>query len=242
MRMDDVRTGPQDGAARQGRAVAALVAELRALIAAEGLRPGDSLPTERDLSDRFGVARNTVREAVGVLRAWGVVEVRPKVGAVLIEGHVQAAHDLFSFQAAINPETFQDIQGFRRLVEVGLFDSLVDRVTPDDLDRLEQLTVAMEDAPGVAESAEADFAFHLHLATLSGNRTLRDVYRVMQPVILRLMRAGKATRGRTLAAESHRALIRALAERDGHAWRHFMSDHLRQGLGFLSDDGGADAK
>jgi GntR family transcriptional regulator, transcriptional repressor for pyruvate dehydrogenase complex len=225
-------TAEQTAGSRTG-AVPQLVAQLRAMIAAEGLVTGDNLPTERDLSERFGVARNTVREAIGVLRAYGVVEVRPKVGAVLINRHLSAALDVFSFQLTISPETFADIQGFRQLVELGLYDSLAARITEAELAALEAQNAAMMAARSVAECAAADYAFHLGLVSIAGNATLRDVFRIMEPVILRLMETGKETRGRVLAHQSHAAIIRALRDRDRIAFQYFMADHLRQGLGFI---------
>ena len=98
-------------------------------------------------ADRFGVARNTVREALGALRALGVIDIRPKVGAVLINRHLEAALDAFSFQMAISVETFRDIQGFRNLIETGLFDLIAPRLTEDDLTALDALTDQMQAAP-----------------------------------------------------------------------------------------------
>jgi GntR family transcriptional repressor for pyruvate dehydrogenase complex len=218
---------------RRPSAVHQLVAQLRDMIAAEGLVTGNSLPTERELSERFGVARNTVREAIGVLRAYGVVDVRPKVGAVLINRHVSAALDVFSFQLTISPETFTDIQGFRRLIEVNLFDALVTRIAAQDLEALAALNADMMDAATVEQSAAADYAFHLRLMTIAGNATLRDVYRIMEPVILRLMETGKDMRGRALAHKSHEEIIRSLSLVDRLAYQYFMADHLQQGLGFI---------
>jgi GntR family transcriptional repressor for pyruvate dehydrogenase complex len=224
-------------APRPASAVHHLVASLRQMIAAEGLRTGDSLPTERELSDRFGVARNTVREAVGVLRALGVVEVRPKVGAVLINRHLGAALDALSFQMTISAEMFRDIQGFRALVETGLFDLVAPRLTPADLAALEGATDAMAQAGTVEDSAAADLAFHLILIGATGNATLRDVYRIMEPMILRLMEAGKASHGRALAVESHRQIIAALRRGDRLAFAYFMTDHLQQGRVFVDAPG-----
>lgn len=226
-------TADPAAAAPRGGAVPQLVAQLRSLIADEGLVTGDNLPTERELSDRFGVARNTVREAIGVLRAYGVVEVRPKVGAVLINRHLSAALDVFAFQLTISPETFADIQGFRQLVELGLYDSLAARITEDDLATLEVHNAAMMAAPSVPACAAADYAFHLGLVTIAGNATLRDVYRIMEPLIVRLMETGKETRGRVLAHRSHAEIIAALRRQDRIAFQYFMADHLRQGLGFI---------
>lgn len=218
---------------RREGAVQSLVRQLRGHIAERGLNTGDSLPTERELSEIFGVARNTVREAVGVLRAYGVIDVRPKVGAVLINRHVEAALDVFSFQLTIDPQTFRDVQGFRRLIEVGACDDLIARVTEADLAQLAAINARMIEPGSVEAVARLDFAFHLTLMTIAGNKTVRDVYRIMEPVIARLMEVGKATRGREAAHDSHAAIIAALRDRNRLAYQYQMTEHLAQGLAFI---------
>ena len=218
---------------RRESAVLALVRQLRDYIAARGLNTGDSLPTERELSDTFGVARNTVREAIGVLRAYGVIDVRPKVGAVLINRHVEAALDLFSFQLKVSPQTFRDIQGFRRLIEVGACDDLLANATAIDIAELRRINDDMLTAEPVQAVARLDFDFHLKLMTIAGNKTVRDVYRIMEPVITRLMEVGKASRGREAAHQSHLAIIEALGARNRLAYQYQMTEHLAQGLGFI---------
>jgi DNA-binding FadR family transcriptional regulator len=78
-------------------AVDAMVTEIRGIISAGGLGVGDSLPTERELCERFSTSRNTVREAMRILKAYGLVEVRPKVGATIIDDRMARALELFSF-------------------------------------------------------------------------------------------------------------------------------------------------
>ena len=95
-------------------AVDAMVAGIRGMIAAGGLGVGDSLPTERELCERFSTSRNTVREAMRILKAYGLVEVRPKVGATITDNRMARALELFSFDFPhISRETFADVQGFR---------------------------------------------------------------------------------------------------------------------------------
>jgi len=105
--------------AREESAVDTLVHAIKGFIQENNLQIGDALPSERELGERFDAARNTVREAVRTLKAYGVVDVRPKVGAVIVNRHMDAVLDLFSFQLTMNRKTFIDIQGFRRLIEVG---------------------------------------------------------------------------------------------------------------------------
>jgi GntR family transcriptional regulator, transcriptional repressor for pyruvate dehydrogenase complex len=96
-------------------AVDRLVEQIREMMSDRGLRIGDPVPTERDLGEMFQASRNTVREALVVLRAYGLIETRPKVGAVVAAGHGEAIRRLFAFHNGISPDSFRDLQGFRRI-------------------------------------------------------------------------------------------------------------------------------
>src|SRR5688572_17093724 len=71
-------------------AVEAVVEQLKALIDQRNLGVGDSLPSERELTEMFSSSRNTVREAMRILKAYGVVDVRPKTGAVIVDRRMDA--------------------------------------------------------------------------------------------------------------------------------------------------------
>ena len=95
-------------------AVDRLVEQIRELVRARGLVIGDALPTERELGELFQAGRNTVREALQILKAYGIVEVRPKIGAVLSDRHEDAVRKLFAFQNDVSPASFMDVQGYRQ--------------------------------------------------------------------------------------------------------------------------------
>ena len=103
-------------------AVVELVQQLRAYMIQHDLQLGDTLPSEREIAEKFSYARNTVREALGVLKAYGVMQIKRKVGAVIVNLHFDAAMNLFSFQLKISEESFKDIQSFRKLIAIGIYD------------------------------------------------------------------------------------------------------------------------
>jgi len=215
-------------------AVDRLVEQIRELVRDRGLVIGDALPTERELGELFQAGRNTVREALQVLKAYGIVEVRPKIGAVLSDRHEDAVRKLFAFQNDISPASFLDVQGYRRIVEVGIGDHLVLHATSDDLDHLEAVNARILDAQGVDDAARCDFAFHQALVTLAGNRTLRTNYSLLEPVITHIMRVGKARRPVQIDThQTHREIIDALRNRDRLAYAYLMSRHLEYGLQFV---------
>lgn len=215
-----------------GSAVDLVLAQIRGLIVEGGLKVGDRLPTERELCERFSSSRNTVREAMRMLKAFGVVEVRPKVGATIVDQRMNRAFDLFSFNVTeISRETFDDIQGFREMIETGAASRIFDRIGPGDLDDLRHLNREMVRARSVIEASEQDLRFHTRLLMVLGNRSILDIYQIMTPVILRIMQRGKTRRsieGETY--REHEAILEAIEKRDTLAFQYLMRSHLRSGL------------
>lgn len=224
----------QDAAeeSESGSAVDVVLAQIRELIVEGGLKVGDKLPTERELCERFASSRNTVREAMRMLKAFGVVEVRPKVGATIVDQRMNRAFDLFSFNVTeISRQTFDDIQGFRELIETGSVIQIFAAVTPADLTELREINREMVRAKTVIEASEQDLRFHTRLVSIIGNKSILDIYQIMTPVILRIMQRGKTRR--TIEGETyreHQAILDAVERRDALAFQYLMRTHLRAGL------------
>lgn len=230
-----METDGPDGAQKVS-AVDRLVEQIRDFVRERSLGIGDQLPTERELGERFQAGRNTVREALQILKAYGIVEVRPKIGAVLSGQHEDAIRKLFAFQNEISPASFLDVQGFRRIIEVGVADHLILNASAEDLDRLERINAPLLDNPDVDEAARVDFAFHEALVGLAGNKMLSANYRLLEPVILQIMRVGKSKRPAQVDTyRSHTEIIQALRTRDRVAYAYLVSRHLEYGLQFVGE-------
>lgn len=219
-------------------AVDQALSQIRELIAERGLRVGDKLPTERELCDRFSLSRTTVREAMRMLNAFGVVEVRPKVGATIVDQRVNRAFDLFSFNVTeISRQTFDDIQGFRELIETGSVLQIFSSIRAEDLAELHEINRDMVRAKTVVEASEHDLRFHTRLVSVIGNKSILDIYGIMTPVILRIMQRGKTRRtieGATF--REHEGILQAIEKRDGLGFQYLMRTHLRSGLSTFEEE------
>lgn len=218
---------------RSQSAVDVVVQQIKAYIQERSLGPGSQLPSEREIGLMFDASRNTVREAFRTLKAFGVVDVRPKVGAVLIDAKLDAALDLFSFHLTFSREAFQDVQGFRKLIEVGSYDRIAARITPDDLAHLRGLNDAMARAENAQGMAEMDFAFHHDLLAIAGNETVVKIYQIMKPMISRLMETGKAIGSNDPTRRTHAEIVDALEAGDRLGFQYLMSSHLDHGLAYI---------
>jgi GntR family transcriptional regulator, transcriptional repressor for pyruvate dehydrogenase complex len=227
----------QSGRTSRASAVDDLVDHIRKLISDGGLKVGDSLPTEKELCERFNTGRNTVREAMRILKTYGVVKVRPKVGAVIIDERMARAFDLFSFNTLeVSRETFVDIQGFRSLLEVASFELLFDKVAPEDIAELRQINRELLNAETAVEASEIDFRFHTRLVAVMGNKAILDVYKIMKPVILKIMLKAKTVQTfATVTYSEHAEILETIEKRDRTAYQYKMKTHLDAGFRHFSD-------
>jgi DNA-binding FadR family transcriptional regulator len=227
-----------DLSSAQGSAVDAVVRQVRELIAERGLKVGDSLPTERELCARFNTGRNTVREAMRILKAYGMVDVRPKVGATITDNRMSRAFELFSFNTMeLSRKTFTDVQAFRDLLEVGSAEQILHRLTDRDVDDLHRMNLGLAEIHDVREASEVDYAFHLRLVSILDNAAILDVYQVMKPVILRIMQKGKTRRTfKTETYAEHADVIEAMRARDRLAFQYRLRSHLMTGFKHFSED------
>ncbi len=221
-----------DLASAHGSAVDVVVQQIRGLIADGRMTVGDALPTERELCIQFNASRNTVREAMRILKAYGLVDVRPKVGATITDNRMSRAFELFSFNTMeISRKTFSDVQALRDLLEVGAAEQILERLGDRDLEELRAINDRMAGINDLQEASEVDYAFHMRLISILDNAAVLDVYKVMKPVILRIMQRGKTRRTfRSETYAEHESVLDAMAKRDRLAFQYRLRTHLMTGF------------
>ena len=214
-------------------AVDEVVETVRSLIGSGALKVGDPLPTERDLAQQLGVSRNTVREAIKRLQAYGVIETRQKRGASIVDNCLEAMANILSFRFGHDRATFLDIQTFRRLIETGLAADIAAHVEPADIDDLRRINAALAGDDDPLALARADLSFHLRLLRIAGNETALRVYDVLSGVIVQIMTLGKEAGGGPVAMDGHEGIVAALEAGDEALLRRRIDAHMQQGLRYL---------
>jgi len=211
--------------------------QLRSLIAGGKLKPGDKLPSTKELSERFGVGRSTTREALSALKAMGLIEIRQGgVSRVLAVEPIGAgaAVELPELQALrVNRQTLLELLEVRLSLEATGSALAAERATADDLAELQQLVVEMSAAIGSDEEGErTDLAFHLALARASHNAILLQLFEsIMEPLgtAIRDVRRVELYANRDVSQrlyEEHAAIVAAVAARDAEAAGTSMKRHL----------------
>lgn len=199
--------------ARPVRAYEAIADQIREAIYTGEVRPGERLPAERDLMQQFGVGRTTVREALRVLEAGGLVKSRqgdPKGGAEVQSFSPEILHT--SLRSLIHLEGVQDAQliEFRMIIEgAACYLAAIFR-TEEQLEEIQRKHKEIADHAHAGNEdgfRTADATFHRMLALYSGNAIVQAFGEVVHQMVLTLI-------GQKLEqADDRNALMRESADR-----------------------------
>jgi GntR family transcriptional regulator, transcriptional repressor for pyruvate dehydrogenase complex len=147
--------------------------QLLTLIREGHLKPGDSLPSERELMERLQVGRSSVREALRSLATMRVIEIRPGKGAFV---RTPVTEDLVPSEALallIKREDMIEILEAREVLEIELAAMAAERATPDDLSDVEAILDEMDHSLlDVEKSLALNARFHLAIAEAAHNQVL----------------------------------------------------------------------
>ena len=188
------------------------------------LRPGDQIPTEVELSEKFGVARNTTREAIKILVAMGVLEIRRPVGTFVCEGFSEPMLSPLLYGIMLSRgDSYSELMDLREIMETGTMLTVIRNASDGEIATLSRPLVDLgeacrRDPPSVEEVFARDDAFHEAVMALSHNRvveriayTVRLMTHDMRRESVELMLAsGRAEE----LYHAHEKLYRILSERD----------------------------
>lgn len=198
---------------------------LEELIRDQKLRPGDRLPSERDLAEQLGVSRTSVREAVIVLDLSKVVEVRGGSG-------IYVSEEVASELAEAGPGPFEVLSA-RRLIESEVA-AMAARMANDK--SIDAIMSALNDMERFYDDREknddADRAFHLAIARATGNGALISVLGHLWDQRGRLWSRMEhhfhTDELRAATLTDHRLILEAIVARDPAAARRAMRAHLER--------------
>ncbi|MBW8617062.1 MAG: FCD domain-containing protein [Hyphomicrobiales bacterium] len=203
-----------------------------------GWQPGDRLPTEAELIDRFSMAKGTVREAIRILEAQGLVKSRtgPGGGVFIHQVSDERAMALLANYFYFQQLSIDDIYQIRESLEPELAASLAGKLTDEQLSSLEAVMMRYEKPPrNIEEEREhhvASLRFHALLAEMSGNALLRFLIRFTANMLADITvsrRLYVKTNQKLWASgsEYQSRLIKALRKGDARAARSTLLAHMR---------------
>src|ERR1035437_8651888 len=192
------------------------------------VKPGDKLPTEKELTKKLGVSRTCVREAMKSLQALQLVTVRAAVGAVVSQPSPGAWFNAYLFAAAIQSEQWDAQTEFRKILEVGLVSLAAEKADDKDILALSKSIAAYEKALLLGEApSQADVDFHTAVAVASKNPIAEMVWRSIVPPLTEQLRATMTVpTGPVEDLRDHLRIFSAITERNPEKARSAMRTHL----------------
>ena len=200
--------------------------QVRALIVADGLKPGQRLPAERTLAERLHVARSTLREAMIALEITGVVSIRTGSGI-----YVKEPEERLPLLSDLGAGPLELLDA-RELIEGEIAFRAAAMADSRQLLVIERTIVQMEQAAAADGHRDADRAFHVALADTLRNGPVRQMVEQLwaemtSPLFTRMgAMAGLFGTGDDHALQHHRRIFEALTSRDGAAAKVAMQAHL----------------
>ena len=146
--------------------------KVKTMIIQREMKPGDRLPTEKELTEVFGVSRSTLREAMKYLRAENVVVIRQGSGTFVSAG-TGIGEDPLGLHFTDQKYLIQNLFETRMLIEPQIAGLAVQRATPQDIKNLERLVAEMDQIQiNSTATAEMDVQFHTAVAKTKGKKDL----------------------------------------------------------------------
>jgi len=198
------------------------------------LKVGDKLPSTKELSERFGVGRSTMREALSALKAMGLIEIRQGGGCTVVRNHSAEAPAPEVESLRVNRKTLLELIEVRQSFEVSVASLAAEKRSAEDVALLGDIVRDMEGSVGDDREGErTDVAFHQALVRATHNdmmsRLLESIMTPMEQAIREVRRvqlyANRSVARRLL--REHKAIFDAVARGDAARAAQSMKRHLR---------------
>ncbi len=208
-----------------------IAAQIEGLLDSGHLKPGDRLPTERDLALLVGASRPMVREAVRIVQAKGRLDVKHGSGVFVVEA--RPGPELGYPSLGGTGGDLDELFAMREVLEVPAASWAAQRITASDLGTLRRILDDLDaafdaDPADFRQLARLDASFHLSIAGIADNRFLSRTSHVLHDILVSGMTTTLLIPGRReKSREQHERILTALADHDAGAAARAARTHIR---------------
>lgn len=221
-----------------------IIQQIKNLISSGQLKPGDRLPSERQLSERFNIGRTSVRDALKKLEFYGILKTQPQSGTVVAGFGINALEGLITDVLKLEGSDFHSLVETRVLLETNSAKFAAIRRTDDDIVTISNALSSYEKAVKSGKSAvEEDLLFHLTIAEASKNAVLKSLMLIITPDILTYFKENDVCSGNrpVSALEDHHIILDKIINKESFEAEKSMKLHLSDILNFSSNNLNPDA-
>jgi GntR family transcriptional repressor for pyruvate dehydrogenase complex len=206
------------------------------LIIRNNLKEGDGLPSEKSLSETLAVGTRSIREALKILEARGIVSVRHGKGAFVAgtskENVVKYLADSLRMTLIADESLLFELVYVRMVIEASVASDVARSRTADDLARFSKILEALEKAhkeKSIEDYNRLDVVYHKAIIDASGNRILSALYDRMNSLLLASFSKTGYVRGSTKESiQEHRLLLDLIRKQDGKGAHALMIRHIKR--------------
>ncbi|WP_282122805.1 FadR/GntR family transcriptional regulator [Algibacter mikhailovii] len=206
-----------------------IIKQLKDLINFKNLEPGDKLPSERLLSEKFGVTRNSIRIAIQKLEFYGILKSIPQSGTFVANIGVIAMNGMIDDILRLESPDFKSLVETRILLELKTVRLAALRRTDEDLELMkEALDAYSEKVMSGQDAVQEDLLFHLAIAKATRNRTINTFMLTITPQIIidfekhHVCDKSQAVQG----IKEHTEIYEAIKKQDTKLAKQKMKDHF----------------
>lgn len=207
-----------------------VIEQIMDLIKSNELKPGDKLPTERELAEKFSISRGSLREAFRVLESKGLIKSKPGGGRFIREIRKNGHNDTENIVLSLEKSSILELLEAREMFEIKIVKLAVQRASAEEIELIEKALNKMNEEEELKEDekTESDTEFHLAIARASHNFVFVNIIKLHLDLL-------RDTRGKTLQIpgrreelwREHQAILQSIKERDSIKAGEAMLKHLR---------------
>lgn len=214
-------------------AVDIVVNNIKQLLVEQKLKPGDRLPNEMEISRGMGVSRGSVREAMKILSAFGLIDIQVGNGTYVSRHPGNTLMDalLFSFLVA-NPDTKQ-LYELRYFIEVDILELILRHYPENKPERLalrknlDALSKMMAGDISLSELSENDIEFHHLLGACTKNELMQRIYSILINFLEPTIRASHRRQKGEITFRAHSRILEVIEAGD--------REHIDEAIRMSSD-------
>jgi len=219
-----------------------ILERIRLLIATGKFRAGEKLPSEFELMEELSVGRNSLREAMKILAAIGVVDIRRGDGTYLCSKVQPNFIDSIAYSVLLESSSAEELIELRQTLDEDVLHLAIKKCTEDDICQMQQMIDCMREhfaAGRISEAAQEDIRFHCYMMHCTQNRFLErmvlGIYNLFAVSIEQNIRTEELF---AQADEHHQAMLNCIKARDSRlvesviaqslsSWRRGLKDKMQ---------------
>ncbi|MDN3664599.1 FadR/GntR family transcriptional regulator [Algibacter miyuki] len=207
-----------------------IIGKIKGLINYKNLEPGDKLPSERSLSEKFEVSRSNVRDAIQKMEFYGLLKSIPQSGTFVANIGVVAMNGMIDDILGLEAPDFKSLVETRILLELKTVRLAALRRTDEDLENIKiSLDAYKEKALAGEDAVQEDLLFHLAIAKACGNSTMNTFMLTITPQII--IDFGKYhvcdIDQAVVGIQEHEDIFEAIKKQDPALAKQKMKDHFK---------------